>query len=208
MTSYYKGILCTTALLFSLSSIAQNGSPDLLRNRAALREYTIGELERFQQTDRKQFNKLNYYYTASFEASLIDCDTCSIALDVLINRDLFNVRDFEQQRQQSDEVSFVYNENYLITLKSIQEVESAEASIDQGPELRELPVWANSGNDDLDYANYKQELHEWIMDFPELYRSRTSNGELLVLRFNDFVQLEPERRSILLSDHGNYLIVD
>jgi hypothetical protein len=208
MTTQLKGILLAVTTFFYSEINAQESTLNLLENRAALREYTIGQLERLKQSDRKAFKKVDYYYTQSFEAAFINCDNCALDLNVLINRDLFNVREFENLRPASSTYTFEYLETYVITLKSLEEVDAAKDAIDQGPAPRPLPVWNSTGDNQQDYANYKADLHEWIMDFPEDYRTLTSSGNLMVMKISDFAQLEPSRKEIVLNNSNGYLIVD
>lgn len=154
-----------------------------------------------------------YYFYASFEVSNLNCDTCVIDKTKLFNVHLFDVSEFESQRLQDESVTIVFKQRFSITLHSLEQVDDAL----DGKSIAELltyttprpfPVWEEvTGDDDQDYALYKEKVYDWARDFPFQYRAMTNSPDLFKLSIKSFKELVPMRREVLLNMEL-YLIID
>lgn len=195
---------------FSLSAQTVLDSPKL--NRAVLRYF---DTERMQAllADSNRAAKVMYYFTQSFQVAQIDCANCPIDYETFFNNDVFNVYQYESQRLPSAPVTLNYRDKYVITLAPADEVTAHIGGITvfeliRGIPFRPLPVWVSTGNDDVDFQQYKTSLLAWKNDFPQEYKELRKSPGLLKIRYIQFHEMTPEQRTAILSQSNAYLIVD
>jgi hypothetical protein len=171
------------------------------------------KLEEIKNTSSEVYNKIMYYFYASFEVSNLNCDTCAIDKTKLFNVHLFDVSEFEDQRLQNEAVTIVFKQRFTITLHSLTQVDDqldgksiAELLAHTNP--RPFPVWEEvTGDDDQDYTLYKERVYDWARDFPFQYRALTNSPDLFKLSIQNFKALTSSRREMVLN-MDSYLIID
>lgn len=201
---------CLATTLFSFGVQAQN---NIEFNRSFHRLFTGEELSQLQSDDVPRLEKINYYLTESFSVTLLDCDNCIVNSDELFNFDLFNVFDFESNRLPNSESTFIYKEKYAIQLKSFEELSEHIGDITpyeliNGIPLREFPEWDSNSSLEQNYANYKAEIVQWSIDFPNEFRQKMNNSSLLKIRKEAFLELSEERKESLNLLPNGFVIVD
>lgn len=206
--SRYIGIL---ALLFGITTLSYGQvAPELSQNRAVLRYMSSIDVEGIEAQNPEQFLNLKYYFTESFSVSSLN-PSQPVNLLEFYNYDLFNIKNFEHLRQQSEELEFNYKDKYVVVLKSLDDVQG-EMTLGYDEILnkpfRHLPVYVNTGNPSEDYFNYKRELSVWANDFPELYREITSIRNVTKIRHQDFINMSSERINYYSLRPSSYIIID
>ncbi len=203
-------MLCFAVI--TTTGYSQENPQDQLRyNRAALRFFSGVELNAMETDHPDHYEALLYYFTRSFKVTPADCEGCEMDHTSLYNYDLFNVAEHESKRLDATEFTFTYREKYRITLLSKQTITGVMGmSVEQvmHKDFRPLPYYVDNGNMDADYANYKQALRAWIVDFPEEYRVLTSQRNIPKIRVADFLQLSNSRKTALHSQPNTYLLID
>lgn len=206
--SKYIGIIIFSFGIIQLCH--SQGAPELSQNRAVLRYLSAVEISDIEHQQPEQFSNLNYYFTQSFEVSNLNSSQ-PLDLFSFYNIDLFNIKNFEVQRQQNSTVEINFKDKYLVVLKSRAELESVMTmSLDNIliKTFRPLPTYNNTGNVNDDYRIYKEELQLWIHDFPQYYRLFTSERNVTKIRINDFLQMGQERIDYYATRPNSYIIID
>lgn len=186
---------------------------ELKDNRALLRHHSRNEITEIQLKAPIEYQLLELYYTASFQVERIDCINCYVNFEELFNYDLFNIIEYEHLRKSNEYYSFIFKEKYRITLHSTSWLEASLNGYELSEllnfrPLREFPIWSDTGDDDLDYLNYSQARDEWILDFPEIYRTKTNAGSFKIIRFDEWKLMQPSKRDQLLNGTVEILIID
>lgn len=197
-------------LVSPLLSISQIDESEL--NRVITKHFGIEELTSIEENSPDIYHNILYYFKNSFDAQLVECDSCDIEENVLFNLNVFDVTNFESIREQESSKDFVYREKYQITLYSKEEVEAQLGStindLINYVEPREFPNWISTGNDEEDYKNYKEKVYKWAEDFPMEYREMTNSSSLRKICISSFKSLSEERREYFFNQEGEYLIID
>ena len=211
-----KRLLPILTLLLSSAPCLYAQSPleGPFNNRAVLRHYQPVILQGFIQFDSENLDKIMYYFNDSYEVVLTDCSSCPVDYEELLNYDLFDISLFEALRKEQVDTTILFKKGrYQITLLSKQTVESNLGGLLINDVLniqpaRPLPVWVSTGNDQADYATYKQELDVWIQEFPERYRELTNGNGLIKMSVSEFLSLPQDKMNILSSNPEGYLLID
>lgn len=191
----------------------QGPTTNLEQNRAALLYFTGAELLEFASEAPTQSSYIKYYFTQSFDVVRINCEECTVDMEVFYNRDLFNIVEFESLRELQNSVMFNFKDKYQITLKPTNNVMEQIGGLVPSEVInikfdRPFPQWASTGDNEIDFKSYKGMVKQWAMDFPEQYRTFTSSPELLKIRFSDFIILRESRKQELLTRPSGILIID
>lgn len=191
---------------------AQNAQDTPQLNRAVLRYF---DTERMQEllSNPERVAKVMYYFTHSFQVTLVDCNNCPIDYEVFYNTDLFNMYQYENQRLPSAPVTLNYRDKYVVTLAPADEVAANLGGITpfeliRGIPYRPLPTWVATGNDDYDFQQYKTALIAWKTDFPQDFKQLKKSKELVKIRYVQFRAMNADQRAAMLSQSPAYLIVD
>lgn len=205
--------LSLCALLFvSISSWAQsNPQTKLSLNRAPLRYFSALELDAMEQENPTHYAALLYYFTASFSVQAYNCEGCEVDYTTFYNYYLFNIKEHESLRLNSESYSFVYRDKFLVSLHPETELRSAMGmGLEQAmrKDLRPLPVYTDSGNPELDYANYTLEMKRWKLDFPEAYREISARSSVAHIPLQEFINLPEARKNDLNTRPNSYLLID
>jgi hypothetical protein len=126
---------------------------------------------------------------------------------------LFNIYDYEVERLNNQESSFIFKEKYLITLLSKSDLNNLLGGITpfelvNGLPERPFPSWVSSGNNQLDFENYKVQLHSWSIDFPKQYIAKKKSANILKVRFVQFIEMTAAEKTAVETFPGGYIIVD
>lgn len=152
-------------------------------------------------------NELVYYYTASFEVEMINCNSCQVNLDSLFNYHLFDVSSFEYLRLPESIAEINYKDIYSIKLHSSNELNSARQLIYQAQPF-ELPIFISTGQLSDDYSAYKAELNTWRNEHPYRFKVAMNSSEITVVKESEFLLLAESRRQSLLLNSNTYLIIE
>lgn len=168
------------------------------------------DIETIEAQNPEQFLNLKYYFTESFIVSSISPGQ-TVNFKDFYNYDLFNIKNFEHLRRQSEEVEFNYRDKYIVVLKSSEDVQGVMTlgydEILIKP-YRRLPEYVNTGHPSEDYFNYKALLESWVHDFPELYREITSTRNVTKIKHIDFINMSSERINYYSLRPNSYIIID
>ncbi len=207
-------LVATCFILMCFISFSQTTSSDVAHlNRAFHKLFTGDELSEIIDEDPVRMERLNYYLTQSFNVELVSCSECEVDYEDLFNHSLFNMYENEGLRLTNEPYEFVYRDTYRITLLPLN---SVNAEIDNvsiyelihGLPYREFPVWVFTGDDDVDFQNYKDEVRSWSEDFPKEYKAMLAANNMLKIRFAQFKELAHERKLMLLESENGCFIVD
>lgn len=192
--------------------LAQGPVTNMELNRAPLRYYSGNELKQFEEVAPEKSEQIKYYFTESFIAHPVDCKKCPVDPDLFYNQFVFNIAEHESKRKDNEKVTFVYKEKYEVTLTSKMEVVS-QLGLNPSEVLtlkieRPMPEYQNSGDDSADFILYKEQLRNWIIDFPELFRTFQANSDLLKISIEELKQCDNEKRTKIFSNQAGYLITD
>lgn len=210
----YKTILFIAFIFaISLSSFGQNAQSTPTLNRSFLRYFSTNELTQIESVQPAFYEVLTYYMTSSFTVENLDCPNCVVDYNDFYNHSLFNVFEHESKRKSSIDSVFIYKLNYLVKIKSSIEMESHLAGFT--PEQivnfvspRSFPSWVCTGDNQIDYTNYKTNIRQWANDFPDEYREITNSPELRKIQFEEFIMFPPNKRDQLLNGSDQYMIID
>ena len=204
-----------TFLVVSCSVLAQNPVNDPYNHRIIVREISTPVLKSMESNNPVKFEQIKYYYSQSFSAELIDCSSCPIDYFDLFNLNLFNVKDYEDQREELSSVSFEFNDKYTITLYSKKAVELAYSDIRTEIETAlaaslnsSLPSYVITGDTISDYQNYKTALLQYQSDFPEDYQLLISRTGFLTISIEEFNPLPPNKKTAFINNAKGYVILD
>lgn len=202
---------CLSLLFFTSNAQTEFDASQL--NRAIMREFNGEELQDLIENDLDRLNKLVYYFSHSFSVENTDCQGCIVDYNDLFNLSLFNVQDFESQRLEGEESTFLFKEKYSITLFPRTTVISLIGGITpfeliHGIPERPFPLWISTNNDQSDFDAYKSELILWSADFPEMFLEKKNAANVLKVRFMQFVEMTNDQKNAVLTFPGGYLIVD
>lgn len=165
------------------------------------------EIEKIQTDCPALMNELVYYYTASFEVEMINCNSCQVNLDSLFNYHLFDVSSFEYLRLPDGISEINYKDIYSIKLRSSNELNSARQLIYQAQPL-ELPVFVSTGQLSDDYSAYKAELNTWRNEHPYRFKVAMNNSEISVMKESEFLNLPAQKIASFIGVPNGYLIID
>lgn len=202
-------------VLFTQMSLgnAQNSQLELRNNRSVLRYFNGNDLVELQNVAPGKYHVLSEYFTNSFTVELASEEPGAINEVAFYNYDLFNVVEHEHLREPLNDVTFLFKEKYLITLRSQQWLDSELNGLSPQEILqislpRPLPQWVSSGNTAEDYAVYKKCLEAWIRDFTEDYRQITSENLVPKIRIAEWNQFSQDKIEYYLNLPNGYIIVD
>ena len=152
---------------------------------------------------------IDYYFNHSFSVLNPNCESCPLDSLNFFNQLLFDIREFEHNRAQSEIVTLDFK-GYSIALEPIDLVQTELGSFTIGQmgdlrAIRPLPKFVYSGNLEADYAAYSHNLDKWIRDFPEEYRTLTSSESLIRVKLDQFPLLAYERKVLL--ETVDYIII-
>lgn len=204
----FRKILCS--LLIVLTSYLVIGqSPSALGKFRHINKYYPGQTLYDLANSPGTLSAIDYYFNHSYSVSDQSCSSCPLDSISFFNTLLFDIREFEQMRMQSENTSIEFK-GFQIELESIDNVQAelGSYSIDQMADLRvlrPLPKFVYSGNLEADYATYSHELDRWIRDFPEEYRALTSTEGLIRVKLDQFPLLADERKVLL--ETLDYIII-
>lgn len=182
-------------------------------NRAFHKLFTGDELSEIVDEDPVRMQRLNFYLTQSFNVELLNCSECEVDYEDLFNHSLFNMYENEALRLTDENYEFVYRGKYKITLLPLNHVSAEIGNISiyeliNGIPYRDFPVWVLTGDDDVDFQNYKDEVRTWSEDFPKEYKALLASTGILKVRFTQFKELTNERKSMLLQSENGCFIID
>jgi len=203
-TATLAAISITSFLCFN--AFCQVDAPELFRNRAALKDHPISELENAYYNDFKEFEKLEFYYTKSFQAVDINCN-CDADIDELINNNVFFVQNYENLRENNDPHTFTYLNKYEITLLSQDEVNATYNFIETDTSVDPMPEWADSGDDQADYAQYKTEINSWLRKYHSEYRNRVQAG-LKQIQMDEFMSMSDDKKQQIMNHPQGYILYE
>lgn len=210
---YKNSLFIAIVFAICLSSFGQNAQSTPTLNRSFLRYFSANELNQIESEQPAFYEILTYYMTSSFTVENLDCPNCLIDYNDFYNHALFNIIEHESKRKPSIDSVFIYKLNYLVKIKSSIEMESHLAGY--SPEQivnyvspRSFPIWIGTGDNQIDYTNYKTEIRQWANDFPDAYREITNSPELRKVRFEEFLKFSINKRDQLLDGSDQYMIID
>lgn len=204
-------LLCALFFVFLTTHAQNTPQHDLSLHRGALRYFSGVELKAMEIENPSHYAALQYYFTNSFTVETIGCENCPLDYDAFYNYHLFNVQEHEAQRLSEEAYTFVYRDQFLISLHPhTQVLGEMGMPIDQvlKKDLRPLPVYVETGNPDQDYAQYRLEMKRWIRDFPEEYRAITARSGVLHIPYLEFLSLSNDRKNDLNTRPNAYLLID
>lgn len=208
------GILLVCLLTISLFSNAQNPLEDPYNNRPLVKNITTPVLKDLEVNQPVEFEKLKYRYINSFDVERIHCDNCKVDYFEFFNLYLFDIEDFEDQREKTVDVSFIYKEKYEVTLYSKKKVSTAYASIiaDHDNQMvnmlpTQLPTYNNTGSPTSDYQAYSAALLQYQTDYPEDYSKHISLNGFLTISYQEFYAMPENRQESVLNNPQGYVIL-
>ena len=214
MTSTKTAMVFAIIVAFCSSlATAQNALDNPYNNRAILLHYSGASLKALEQDDPTKIDLISYYFNQSYDVQIVDCPSCPVDLDVLLNLDLFNVVNYEELRLVQEDVNFLYKNTYEITLHSGQTVNSnlGAYSINNILKLEPssaLPQWVGTGDSQFDYEMYKKALSRWIIANPDTYRQLTNGNDLIKISASEFLTLPVDKVNELSSNPEGYIIIE
>lgn len=182
-------------------------------NRAIIKHYGSEKLISISEENPEVFEVIQFYFKSSFDVEMIDCESCDVDENEFFNNDLFDTYEHETKRLDDEEYSFEYKDKYLVTLYSENDISddmdefSAEELI-TFKVIRPLPEWGDTGNDDEDFVNYRIQLRQWSLDFPEVFKELFLTDDVLKVSKETFFSASSARRDDILNHSGGYLILD
>lgn len=194
------------ASLLCFNSFCQADTPELFRNRAALKDHPIAALENAYYNHFTEFEKLEFYYTESFEAIDVNCN-CDADIDELINEKVFFVQNFEDLRESSNTHTFTYLNRYEITLLSQDEVNARYEFIETDTSINPMPEWADTGDDEADYNAYKIAINAWLRKYKSEYRSMIQAG-LKQVQIEEFMSMSDDKKQQIMNHPQGYILYD
>lgn len=197
-------------LLFTIGSTWAQQAPDLSQNRAVLRYLSAVDVQNIEQQNPEQYENLNYYFTESFLVSSVD-PSASVDLLEFYNYDLFNIKSFENQRDLNSSIELNYRDKYVVVLKSVQEVQAnMTMGIDEALQkpMRPLPQYLDTGVPTEDFESYKRELRIWILDFPEIYRTITSQNLVPKITISEYMMMSVQKKTDLSNLVDGYILIE
>jgi hypothetical protein len=167
------------------------------------------KIKKIAEIDPARLQVLWNYFSASFTFSSNGTD---LSVRELLNIQHFDVTEYEYLRQANTSVQFIYRNSIQITLKSGNELNNLLQGYNLDELLNELPPrpfpqWTSSNFTDSDFQIYKEQVWDWARDYPAAYLQLTSDTNRLHIRFTEWKDLEPTKRTQILNEL-NYLIVD
>lgn len=204
----FRKIQCSLLIVLT-SYLAFGQSPsELGKFRHIIKYYPGNNLYDLANTSGA-LSAIDYYFNHSYSVNDQACESCPLDSIHFYNTLLFDIREFEHNRLQS-EVATIEYKGFSIGLEPIDVVQAqlGNFTIDQLGELRAmrpLPKFNYTGNLEADYAKYHELLDRWARDFPENYRTLTSSSELIKLRLELYPTLSDERKEYL--DSVDYIII-
>lgn len=198
------------SLLIVLTSYFVHGqSPSALGKYRHIIKYYPGKMLHDLEGVTGALSAIDYYFNHSYSVSNQSCSGCSLDSVHFYNKLLFDIREFEHNRLQTETRTVEYK-GYNIELKSKEVVQAqlGTFSIEQMGELRALrplPKFKYTGSLEADYASYNRELEKWIRDFPEEYRTLTSSDGLIRVKLEQYPLLADERKVLL--ETVDYIII-
>lgn len=202
---------CLSLLFFTSNAQTEFDVNQL--NRAIMREFNGDELQDLMENDLDRLEKLVYYFSHSFSVENLDCQECIVDYNDLFNLSLFNIQDFESQRLENEESTFLFLEKYSITLFPLTVVTEniggmTPFELIHGIPERAFPSWVSTNNEQADFDTYKSELILWSADFPEKFLEKKKAPNVLKVRFAQFVEMTNDQKNAVLTFPGGYIIVD
>lgn len=199
--------------MMAFTSQAQTSYDMSQLNRSIMRHFSGEQLQALIENDSARLNKITLYFNESFEVKDYNCLECVVDKKDLFDISLFNIVDYETERKANEEISFVFKEKYLITLLSKTELNNLLGGITpfeliHGIAERAFPIWDSTGNDQLDFNNYKTEMQLWSTDFPKQFLAKKKAATTLKVRFVQFTEMTNEEKNAVLSFPGGYIIID
>ena len=186
---------------------------ELRNNRAVLRYFNGNDLDNLKIYSPDKYQVVSDYFTNSFIVELNNEEFGEVNYNEFYNLELFNIVDFDYLRDPLTNTSFVFKENYIITLRSKEWLANELNGFTAEEVLklrvpRPLPSWISSGNATEDYAVYKRSLEAWIRDFTEQYRQITSENLVPKIRISEWNQFPQDKKQQFMNLPNGYLIVD
>lgn len=194
---------CLSSIVFSQHSIDSLNS-----NRAIHRTWGGDKIRFLSQQDPEMIQKGLYYFNYSFEAKLKDCSSCDVDLNQLINRDLFNVAEFESARKNDERFEFVFKE-YHITLHSKQELENyfgeSITSIINGVSMHvSFPSFDFSDLTTKKLEQYKSLCRFFILNYKASYKERIGFPNYRILSLEEVKNLSQEEIDTFSSNPNSF----
>lgn len=207
------GLMFSNLLVFTGEAFAQNSMPELRTNRAVLRYFNGNDLDDLKIQAPDKYQVVSDYFTNSFIVELNNEELGEINYNKFYNSDLFNIVDFDYLRDPLANTSFIFKENYIITLRSKEWLKNElnGFTVEEVLKLRvprPLPSWTSSGNATEDYLVYKRSLEAWIRDFTEEYRQITSENLVPKIRISEWNEFPQDKKQQFMNLPNGYLIVD
>lgn len=185
---------------------AQSFALNPYQNRI-LQKYYGPELQKIEQDSPAMFAERVHYFTASFEVTRIDCQSCYVSSDSLFNFLLFDVGKFEHLRAADTESTFTFNDLFQINLHSKALLENTQQTIYAAHPI-ELPIFVSTGSLSDDYQVYKESLQAWQIEHPYRYKVAAANKTVRVISASEFLSLPQSKRNSLLNTNHTYLIIE
>jgi hypothetical protein len=206
MKSLYL-LLCL--FLGVIGASAQTSYSTIASNRMVQKHHHPSKIKKIAEIDPARLQVLWNYFSASFTFSSNGTD---LSVRELLNIQHFDVTEYEYLRQANTSVQFIYRNSIQITLKSGNELNNLLQGYNLDELLNELPPrpfpqWTSSNFTDSDFQIYKEQVWDWARDYPAAYLQLTSDTNRLHIRFTEWKDLEPTKRTQILNEL-NYLIVD
>lgn len=198
--------LCTVISKTALSQ--QSSSETIISNRIINKYFTADWLASTEANNTSLYTNLIYYFTESFNAVTEDCPTCPVDEFNLFNIELFDVFAVEKLREQTtNHTLHTKNDTYIIELHSTESLQAALGGLTvKDLLLKTFPNWKNSGNLDADKINYKNDVKRWSIVFKDLYAEFISSPETLIITFDEFITLPPDRQISVINHPTGYFI--
>ncbi len=200
-------------LLICFVSFPQTASDVPHLNRAFHKLFTGDELSTIIDEDPLRMERLNFYLIQSFNVELVSCGECEVDYEDLFNHSLFNMYENEALRLADETYEFVYRGKYRIRLLPLNVVSTEIGNISiyelvHGVPYRDFPVWVLTGNDDVDFTNYKAQVYNWSEDFPKEFKAILTSTDMIKIRFTQFKELSSERKEMLIQSENGCFIID
>lgn len=198
--------------IFPFANFAQSNYTPEDQTRAINMHFLGDQLKGIATYEPIRYDAIQYYFKSSFTVVSVTCPSCEVNMDEFFNSHLFDVSKFESSRLASEEYTFNYKDNFLVTLKSQDEMNAHLNSMNLEEVLsrkvnRPFPSWVEGGSQ-VDFVAYEKAVIEWEHDFPELFKTKYYSEGFYKISFLDFKALPHATKVEILNNPAGYLLVE
>lgn len=206
-------IIVIASFVFTpFTNFAQSNYSAENQTRAINMHFLGDQLKGIAQNEPVRYSAIHYYFKSSFLVEDLNCSTCDVDMDQFFNQALFDVTDYEASRLATEPFVFDYKGEYVVTLVSVEELNSNIGSLGLESLLsrkvhRPFPAWVIE-NTMSDFILYQKDVKEWERDFPGEFKYMYYMEGFEELSIDDFFNLSQLEKENFLSNEFGYLLVD